>query len=104
MVSGNIPQESLEYPTSSIPIPYRHGMTIGELARLLNTENDYGAELMIIPMDNWQGQPWSEIGLDWAPISPGISTVNDLERFTICLLYTSPSPRDLSTSRMPSSA
>ena len=83
MVSGNIPQENLEYPTSSIPIPYRHGMTIGELARLLNMENDYGAELMIIPMDNWQGQSWSEIGLDWVPISPGISTVNDLERFTI---------------------
>jgi len=83
MVSGNIPQESLESPTSFIPIPYRHGMTIGELARLLNTENDHGAELMIIPMDNWQGQPWSEIGMDWVPISPGISTVDDLERFTI---------------------
>ena len=26
------------------------------------------------------------------------------EEFDICLLYTSPSPRDLSTSRMPSSA
>ena len=83
IVSGNLPQESLESPTSFIPIPYRHGMTIGELARLLNTENDLGTELMIIPMDNWQGQPWSEIGLDWVPISPGISTVDDLERFTI---------------------
>ena len=83
MVSGNIPEESLEYPTSFIPIPYRHGMTIGELARLLNTENDHGSDLMIIPMDNWQGQPWSEIGLEWAPISPGIYTMDDLERFTI---------------------
>ena len=83
MVSGNIPQDSLGSPGSFIPIPYRHGMTIGELARLLNTENDHGADLMIIPMDNWQGQPWGEIGLDWTPISPGISTVGDLERFTI---------------------
>ena len=41
MVSGNLPQKSLAYPTSFIPIPYRHGMTIGELARLLNTENDH---------------------------------------------------------------
>ena len=83
MVSGNIPKKSLAYPTSFIPIPYRHGMTIGELARLLNTENGLGVDLMIIPMDNWQGQPWSEIGLEWAPISPGISTMDDLERFTI---------------------
>ena len=58
-------------------------MTIGELARLLNTENGHGVDLMIIPMDNWQGQPWSEIGMEWAPISPGISTIDDLERFTI---------------------
>ena len=29
---------------------------------------------------------------------------NEKGRFTLCLLYTSPSPRDLSTSRMPSSA
>ncbi len=83
MVSGNIPKKSLAYPTSFIPIPYRHGMTIGELARLLNTENGLGVDLMIIPMDNWQGQPWSEIGLEWAPISPGIPTMDDLERFTI---------------------
>ena len=28
----------------------------------------------------------------------------EIARYVICLLYTSPSPRDLSTSRMPSSA
>ena len=36
-----------------------------------------------------------------------ITTVNSLDAFTeekICLLYTSPSPRDISGSRMPSSA
>ena len=34
--------------------------------------------------------------------SDGLDTANDL--IENCLLYTSPSPRDLSTSRMPSSA
>ena len=34
----------------------------------------------------------------------GIKLHSALEYFNICLLYTSPSPRDLSTSRMPSSA
>ena len=46
------------------------------------------------------------------PITSAISFMNEhvtrmkntLEWYCICLLYTSPSPRDLSTSRMPSSA
>ena len=33
-----------------------------------------------------------------------VASRNDMAVFFICLLYTSPSPRDLSTSRMPSSA
>ena len=33
-----------------------------------------------------------------------VNLVPDYDRLTPCLLYTSPSPRDLSTSRMPSSA
>ena len=32
------------------------------------------------------------------------NVINEVQRPAICLLYTSPSPRDLSTSRMPSSA
>ena len=32
------------------------------------------------------------------------SVIMEALRYTACLLYTSPSPRDLSTSRMPSSA
>ena len=36
------------------------------------------------------------------PLMDGMNVVGDL--FGACLLYTSPSPRDLSTSRMPSSA
>ena len=43
-----------------------------------------------------------------AKIDTGAATsalhASKLERFEVCLLYTSPSPRDLSTSRMPSSA
>ena len=35
---------------------------------------------------------------------PAVSNPYHLELLNICLLYTSPSPRDLSTSRMPSSA
>ena len=53
---------------------------------------------------------WIARGLDltaatgfWLGI-PDDDEIWDVERYRICLLYTSPSPRDLSTSRMPSSA
>ena len=42
----------------------------------------------------------AQADLDWARVT---ATLVD-ERYVPCLLYTSPSPRDLSTSRMPSSA
>ena len=38
------------------------------------------------------------------PLAVGFFTDEEGSRFAPCLLYTSPSPRDLSTSRMPSSA
>ena len=42
-------------------------------------------------------------GPAWDP-EHGCLYFTDIPNATICLLYTSPSPRDLSTSRMPSSA
>ena len=43
---------------------------------------------------------------DWVTVHVGLKSegVISLDEFKDCLLYTSPSPRDLSTSRMPSSA
>ena len=35
------------------PMPIRHGMTLGELARLFNAENKIGADLTVIPLRNW---------------------------------------------------
>ena len=43
-------------------------------------------------------------GLNYPPGPPVDRYFTDRERLPVCLLYTSPSPRDLSTSRMPSSA
>ena len=54
--------------------------------------------------------PWGEgaTTLEWTvPSPPNFHTFDELPKFEHvegCLLYTSPSPRDLSTSRMPSSA
>ena len=35
-------------------IPLRHGMTVGELARMFNTERGWNADLTVIPVENWK--------------------------------------------------
>ncbi|MFZ1768246.1 MAG: DUF1343 domain-containing protein [Caldilinea sp.] len=56
-----------------VDIPIRHGMTLGELAHLINAEQEVGADLIVLPMDGWQRSQWfDETGLPWAPTSPGM--------------------------------
>jgi uncharacterized protein YbbC (DUF1343 family) len=57
------------------PIPMRHGMTIGELARLFNEEFGIGAELDVIAMDGWHRDTYFDAtGLTWIMSSPNIPT------------------------------
>ena len=54
-------------------MPIRHGMTLGELARLFNGENRIGAALTVIPMKNWDRARWfDETGLPWINPSPNM--------------------------------
>ena len=41
------------------PIPMRHGMTIGELARLFNEHFGIGADLEVVPMEGWRREMYS---------------------------------------------
>ncbi|HET7108564.1 MAG TPA: DUF1343 domain-containing protein [Candidatus Acidoferrum sp.] len=58
------------------PLPVRYGLTIGELAQFLNTENHIKAELHVIPMRNWHRNYFFEsTGLKWIPPSPNLRTL-----------------------------
>lgn len=72
-VEGNLVQDGFYSFVGLYPIPYRHGMTIGELALLFNSEYNIGCKLTIIPMLNWQRKMlWTDTGLSWVPTSPHI--------------------------------
>jgi len=59
------------------PIPLRHGMTVGELARFFNAENNIGADLRVIPMKGWQRGDWFDAtGLVWVDPSPNMRSLN----------------------------
>jgi uncharacterized protein YbbC (DUF1343 family)/CubicO group peptidase (beta-lactamase class C family) len=56
-----------------LPMPIRHGMTLGELARLFNGEQHIGADLAVVAMKNWQREDWfDDTGLAWANPSPNM--------------------------------
>jgi uncharacterized protein YbbC (DUF1343 family) len=55
------------------PIPERHAMTVGELARLYNDRFGIGCKLRVIPMQGWRREMlWSDTGLKWVATSPNI--------------------------------
>src|SRR5919197_1908246 len=57
------------------PIPMRHGLTIGELARLFNEHFGIGAELEVIPMEGWRRDMYfDDTGREWIMSSPNIPT------------------------------
>lgn len=60
-----------------LPMPIRHGMTMGELARLYNEERKINAGLTVIGMENWKRDYWyDETGLSWINPSPNMRNMN----------------------------
>lgn len=58
-------------------MPVRHGLTMGEMARLLNDERKIGAELTVVPVENWRRDQWfDETGLAWVNPSPNMRNLN----------------------------
>jgi len=59
--------------TVTHPIPTRHGLTMGELARLINHEAGIKADLQVVTIRGWQrNMLWSETGLAWVNPSPNM--------------------------------
>ena len=58
-------------------LPVQHGMTMGELALLMNAWNAFGTEISIVPMQGWQREIWfEETGLPWIPTSPAMPRIS----------------------------
>jgi uncharacterized protein YbbC (DUF1343 family)/CubicO group peptidase (beta-lactamase class C family) len=63
-------------------IPVRHGMTIGELARMFNSELSLGLDLRIVPVEGWRREEmFDATGLTWTNPSPNMRSL------TQALLY-----------------
>jgi len=77
-VQGPVADEGKESFTNYWTVPVRHGMTVGELARMFNTERGFNAKLTVIAMDGWQRGDWFDsTGLSWVNPSPNLRSVTE---------------------------
>jgi uncharacterized protein YbbC (DUF1343 family) len=76
-VEGPVLEPGFESFVGQFPIPMRHGMTIGELARLFNEEFRIGASLEVVAMEGWRrAMYWDATGLPWVMPSPNMPTLD----------------------------
>src|SRR6187200_1133813 len=76
-VEGPMLEPGYESFVGQFPIPMRHGMTIGELARLFNEAFGIGATLEVVTMEGWSRDRYGdEAGAPWVMPSPNIPTLD----------------------------
>jgi uncharacterized protein YbbC (DUF1343 family)/CubicO group peptidase (beta-lactamase class C family) len=77
-VQGPMSDVGQEKFTNYFPEPVRHGMTLGELAKMINAERHFGARLEVVAMQGWQPGDWFDsTGLPWVNTSPNLRSLNE---------------------------
>ncbi len=77
-VQGPVSDTGRESYVNVGPIPVRHGMTLGELARYLNGEYKLRAPLSVVAMDGWQRGDWFDAtALTWTDPSPNLRSLRE---------------------------
>jgi uncharacterized protein YbbC (DUF1343 family)/CubicO group peptidase (beta-lactamase class C family) len=75
-VQGPLSEPGRENFTNYGPVPVRHGMTLGELAQMFNTEHNIHAKLTVIPMQGWMRGDWLDsTSVEWINPSPNLRSL-----------------------------
>jgi uncharacterized protein YbbC (DUF1343 family)/CubicO group peptidase (beta-lactamase class C family) len=76
-VQGPVSDGLLESFVNYHSVPIRHGMTLGELAKMYNAERRINAKLTVIPMKGWMRGDWFDsTGLLWINPSPNLRSMD----------------------------
>jgi len=87
-VEGNRLHADFSSFVGRYPIPMRHGMTVGELALLFNSEFDIGCDLAVIRMQGWNRSCWfDQTGLPWVQPSPNLPTLDSATVYPGTVLF-----------------
>jgi len=77
-VQGPVSDEGQERFANYFPEPPRHGMTLGELGKMINEERHFGARLDVVAAEGWQRGDWFDsTGLGWVNTSPNLRSLTE---------------------------
>ena len=87
-VEGPLLQPAYASFVGQFPIPLRHGMTIGEIARLFNDRFGIGASLDVVPLEGWTRSMYHDrTGLPWVIPSPNLPTLDSAVVYPGAVLF-----------------
>ncbi len=81
-IEGNILETEFKSFVGEFPLPVRHGMTIGEIARWFQDSQNIKCQLQIIPMLNWKRDYYfNQCSLPYVNPSPNLPTLEGCLNF-----------------------
>lgn len=87
-VQGNVLDTAFATFVGKLPVPMRHGLTMGELARFGNAELGIGADLHVIPAAGWSRSAYFDTtGLPFVPPSPNLTSLESLIHYPGTCLF-----------------
>jgi uncharacterized protein YbbC (DUF1343 family) len=86
-VQGNVLDRALSSPVGLLAVPMRHGMTLGELARLARHDLGLSTQLTVVPVAGWRrGLYFDQTGLPFVAPSPNLPRLEAVVQYSgLCL-------------------
>ncbi len=87
-VQGNVLDSAFTSFVGRLAVPMRHGLTLGELARVAQQDHHIAVNLTVVPVSGWRrSQPFDSTGLPFVPPSPNLRSVEALEHYSGTCLF-----------------
>lgn len=87
-VQGNVLEKAHITAVGRLQVPMRHGLTLGEMARLAREDLGIGGELVVAPASGWRRtMAFDETGLPFIPPSPNLRTLQSLYHYPGTCLF-----------------
>ena len=88
LVQGNVLDTAFATFVGLHPVPMRHGMTVGEVARLVHALWEPAADLHVVAMKGWKREMWYDgTGLQWVAPSPNMPSIESATHYPGTCLF-----------------